>query len=143
MGNYLIRSDLHTNRFPGNLHYPDICIAQMKMIKQIVIGVLIGVGSVHHSYAQKADTAKQAKEYTPHVYFIITADSEIKAFYADKPVQDVSTIEEFNAYVQKNMKSLVNSWVIVTGKPKTGTFDDVMKTLKKNKFKHISTNIKD
>jgi len=137
-----MRSDFHKTRFLGNLHYPDICIAQMKMIKQIVICVLIGAGSLHHSYAQKADTAKQAKEYTPHVYFIITAESEIKAFFADKPLE-VSTIEEFNTYVQTNIKSLRDSWVIVTGKPKTGTFDDVMKTLKKNKFKHISTNIKD
>jgi hypothetical protein len=88
------------------------------------------------------DTAKQGNDYAPHVYFIITAGTEITAFFNDKPIQ-VSTIEDFNNYVQKNIKSLKDSWVVVTGKPKWGTFDEVMKTLKRNKFKHIAANIRD
>lgn len=114
----------------------------MKKIKQITICLLLGIGFIHHGYAQKADSSKKAKDNTPHVYFIINAGTEINAFFNDKPVQ-ASTIDEFNTYVQANVKSLTNSWVIVTGKPKTGTFDEVMKTLKRNRFKHISTNIKD
>jgi hypothetical protein len=129
--------------FESRLNYPDICILRMQKTRQIAIWFLLGLGLISHAYSQKKDTARQPNNYAQHVYFIITADSEIKAFFADKPVQDVTTIEQFNTYVQTNIKSLVNSWVIVTGKPKTGTFDGVMKTLKKNRFKHISTNIKD
>ena len=102
----------------------------------------MSLGIIHHSYAQKTDTARQPKDNTPHIYFIITAGEKINAFFNDKPVQ-ASSVEEFNSYVQANVKSLKDSWVIVTGKPKTGTFDEVMKTLKRNRFKHISTNIKD
>ena len=87
--------------------------------------------------------SQSCKDNAPHVCFIITTGEQISAFYADKPVQDVSKIEDFNNYVQKNLNTLVNSWVIVTGKPKTGTYDEVMKTLKRNRFKHITTNIKD
>jgi hypothetical protein len=96
------------------------------------------------AYAQtsKTDTAKQTGEYAAHVYFIISAGDEITAFYNDKPIQ-VSTIEDFNNYIQTHVKTIKDSWVVVTGKPKTGTFDEVIKTLKRNKFKHISTNIKD
>ncbi|HTQ63803.1 MAG TPA: hypothetical protein VMI12_03350 [Puia sp.] len=117
-------------------------IRQMKRIKQIIVFLLVGTGFIHHAYAQKTDTAKHKTDNTPHIYFIITAGDEINAFFNDKPVQ-ASTIDEFNTYVQTNVKSLVNSWVIVTGKPKTGTFDEVMKTLKHNRFKHITTNIKE
>ena len=114
----------------------------MKRVTQIVLFLLIGTFLTQHADAQKTDTAKGVKDNTTHVYFIINADEVITAFYADKPVQDVSKLDDFNNYVQKNAKSMVNSWVIVTGKPKTGTYDEVMKTLKRNRFKHISTNIK-
>ena len=99
---------------------------------------------VRESFAQtsKSDTAKRSGEYAPHVYFIISAGDEITAFYHDKPIQ-VSKIEDFNNYIQTHIKTLKDSWVVVTGRPKTGTFDEVIKTLKRNKFKHISTNIKD
>ncbi|MBS1600899.1 MAG: hypothetical protein JST75_21945 [Bacteroidetes bacterium] len=111
----------------------------MKKIKQITLCMLVSIALINYSYAQKADTSK-AKDNTPHIYFIIKAGTEINAFYNDKPVQ-ASTLDDFNTYVQTNVKSLRDSWVIVTGKPKTGTFDEVMKTLKRNRFKHISTNI--
>ena len=112
----------------------------MRTIKQVAICLLLAIGIIHHADAQKADTTKKAN--SPKVYFIITAGEKIDAFFADKPVQ-ASTIEEFDTYVQTNVKSLRDSWVIVTGKPKTGTYDAVMKTLKRNRFKHISTNIKE
>ena len=122
--------------------YQIFVVRIMKRSKQIVIGLFFCIGLSHHSFSQKTDTAKHKIDNTLHIYFIITAGDEIKAFYNDKPVE-ASTVEEFNTYVQSNVKSLVNSWVIVTGKPKTGTFDEVMKTLKHNRFKHISTNIKE
>jgi hypothetical protein len=111
----------------------------MKKTGQILICLLVSFSFLKAAHAQKPDTAKQA---TPHIYFIIKAGTEINAFYNDKPVQ-VSTIDEFNNYIQTNVKTLRSSWVIVTGKPKTGTFDEVMKTLKRNRFKNISTNIQD
>jgi len=101
--------------------------------------MMIGIVSINHSYAQKTDTAKP-KDNTPHIYFIITAGTEIKAFYNDKPLQ-ASTITEFNDYIQANVKSMRDSWVVITGKPKVGTYDEVIKTLKRNRFKHISTNL--
>ena len=100
---------------------------------------VICLGLINHSYAQKTDSAKP-KDNTPHIYFIITAGDEIKAFYNDKPVL-VSSITEFNDYVQANVKSLRDSWVVITGKPKVGTYDEVIKILKRNRFKHIATNM--
>lgn len=91
-------------------------------------------------YSQSTDSAKRPKENTVHTYFIISAGTRINAYYNDKPVE-AETIEEFNDYIQKNVKVLRDSWVVVTGKPKTGTFDDVIKTLSRNKFKHISKEI--
>ncbi len=114
----------------------------MKKIKQILICVLVVVGATHHADAQKADTSKQVKDNAPHIYFIITAGEQVNAFFNDKPVQ-ASTVEGFDSYVQANVKTLRDSWVVVTGKPKTGTFDAVIKILKRNRFKHISTNIKE
>ncbi|PWT70667.1 MAG: hypothetical protein C5B59_19890 [Bacteroidetes bacterium] len=111
----------------------------MKKLMQIGIALLISLAFAQISYSQKTDTAKQS---APKIYFIITAGDQINAFFNDKPVE-ASTIDDFNTYVQTNIKSLKDSWVIVTGKPKTGTYDDVMKTLKRYKFKHISTNLKD
>ena len=110
----------------------------MKKLIQTSICVVLCLGLINHSYAQKTDTSK-GKDNTVHTYFIITAGTEINAFFNDKPVQ-ASTIEEFDTYVQTNVKSLRDSWVIVTGKPKVGTYDAVIKTLKRNRFKHIATN---
>ena len=118
-----------------------VTIFIMKKIQQIIICLLVGIGATCYAYAQKPDTAK-VKDNTPHIYFIINAGEKINAFFNDKPVQ-AETIDDFNTYVQTNVKSLRDSWVVVTGKPKTGTFDAVIKTLKRNRFKHISTNIKE
>jgi hypothetical protein len=96
--------------------------------------------TVHICSAQTKDTAKPANNYTTHIYFIISAGTVINAYYNDKPLE-IETIDDFNSYVQKNVKSLKDSWVVVTGKPKTGTFDEVIKTLSRNKFKHVTKNI--
>ena len=98
------------------------------------------LAGVNACMAQNKDTAKPANVYTSHIYFIISAGTVINAYYNDKPLE-IETIEDFNTYVQKNVKTLKDSWVVVTGKPKTGTFDEVLKTLSRNKFKHVSKNI--
>jgi hypothetical protein len=108
-------------------------------MSKFVILIAFCLGSMQ-SYSQSTDTAKRAKENTVHTYFIISAGTQINAYFNDKPV-DVETISEFNDYVQKNVKVLRDSWVIVSGKPKTGTFDDVLKTLGRNKFKHVTKEI--
>jgi hypothetical protein len=102
-------------------------------MKKFVILIAFYLGGIQ-CYSQSIDTAKH------HIYFIISAGTQINAYFNDKPV-DVETISEFNDYVQKNVKVLRDSWVVVTGKPKTGTFDDVLKTLSRNKFKHVSKDI--
>ena len=98
------------------------------------------LGGIHTGFSQNRDTAKPAGVYSAHIYFIISAGTVINAYYNDKPLE-IETIDDFNKYVQANVKSLRESWVVVTGKPKTGTFDDVLKTLSRNKFKHVSKNI--
>ncbi len=87
---------------------------------------------INCSYSQKADTVKQ--------YFIITAGEKINAYFNDKPLS-LETVPEFNDYIQKNAKSMKDSRVIVTGKPKSGTYDDVIKTLSRYRFKNVSKNI--
>jgi hypothetical protein len=101
-------------------------------MKQSLICVAIFFGVVNCCYSQKADTVKH--------YFIISAGTVINAYYNDKPVE-IETITDFNDYIQKNAKSMKDSWVVVTGKPKEGTFDDVIKTLSHYRFKHVSKNI--
>jgi hypothetical protein len=90
--------------------------------------------------AQVADAVKPGKENTVHPYFIISAGTVINAYFNDKPLS-VETISDFNQYVQANVKSLKDSWVVVTGKPKIGTFDEVLKTLSHYRFKYVSKNI--
>jgi hypothetical protein len=109
------------------------------MKRWIIISGLC-LGGLHTGFSQNRDTAKSAGVYTAHTYFIISAGTVINAYYNDKPLE-IETIDDFNKYVQANVKSLRESWVVVTGKPKTGTFDDVLKTLSRNKFKHVSKNI--
>ena len=92
--------------------------------------------------AQNADSAKSHTKNILQPYFIITAGDEINAFFNDKPL-NLSSISEFNDYVQHNAKNLKDSRVVVTGKPKSGTFDEVIKTLKRNRIKNITVNIKD
>ncbi len=96
------------------------------------ICLAVCLGAVLFCQAQKTDTVKR--------YFIISAGTVINAYYNDKPLA-VETIEDFNEYIQKNAKSMKESWVVVTGKPKEGTFDDVLKILSRNKFKHVTKNI--
>jgi hypothetical protein len=109
-------------------------------MKQFLISLVISFGGMHCCYAQTSDTVKPIKDNTVHPYFIITAGDKINAYFNDKPLS-VESISEFNDYVQRNLKSLKDSWVVVTGKPKQGTFDEVIKTLSRNRFKHVSKNI--
>lgn len=101
-------------------------------MKQFLIYTIIFIGSISYCYSQQPDTVKH--------YFIITAGTTINAYYNDRPL-DLETISEFNDYIQKNAKSLKESWVVVTGKPKEGTFDDILKTLSHYRFKHVTKNI--
>jgi hypothetical protein len=110
------------------------------MIKSFLICLVICLGLINTSIAQKPDTSKQAKANIPQTYFIITAGEVIKAFYKDKPLS-VETVAEFNDYVVANVKSLRDSWVVLTGKPGAGTYNEVLKILNRNRFKHISKNI--
>src|SRR5882672_7511570 len=112
----------------------------MNRINQLMMCLVICLGLINHSYAQRADTVKPIKENTLHPYFIISAGTEINAFFNDKPVS-ASSISDFNDYVQANIKNLRDSWVVVTGKPKFGTYDEVIKILSRNRFKHVSKNI--
>ena len=109
-------------------------------MKIIAIILAFCIGGIDGCLAQKADTLKTVNDNTVHTYFIISAGTVINAYFNDKPLS-VETIEEFNDYVQRNAKSLKNSRVIVTGKPKTGTFDEVLKTLSRYRIKNIEKNI--
>jgi len=91
-------------------------------------------------FAQTRDTTKSVKDNTVHPFFIISAGTVIKAYFNDKPL-DVETISEFNDYVQRNAKMLKDSRVVVTGKPKTGTYDEVLKTLSHYRIKNVEKNI--
>jgi|SRR5664279_5343777 len=93
-----------------------------------------------HGYPQTADTAKSAKKVAVQPYFIISAGTVINAYFNDKPLS-VETITEFDDYVQRNAKSLKDARVVVTGKPKTGTFDEVLKTLSHYRIKNVTKNI--
>jgi hypothetical protein len=101
-------------------------------MKQCLICLAIFLGVVNCCYSQKADSVKH--------YFIISAGTAINAYYNDKPLE-IETISDFNDYILKNAKTMKDSWVVVTGKPKEGTFDDVIKTLSHYRFKHVSKNI--
>jgi hypothetical protein len=105
----------------------------------IIVTVLFTAG-VQTGFSQNRDTSRTINSYTPHIYFIISAGTVINAYYNDKPLE-IETIDDFNKYIQANAKSLRDSWVVVTGKPKTGTFDDVLKALSRNKFRHVTKNI--
>jgi hypothetical protein len=109
-------------------------------MKQFILILALCVGGINHCCSQNRDTVKSNKENAPHPYFIISAGTEINAFFNDKPVS-VSTISEFNDYVQGNVKSLKDSWVVVSGKPNIGTFNEVLKTLSRYRIKHVSKNI--
>jgi hypothetical protein len=101
-------------------------------MKRLLISAAFCMGVINSCYCQAADSVKH--------YFIISAGTTINAYYNDKPLA-VESISDFNDYIQKNAKSLKDSWVVVTGKPKEGNFDEVLKTLNRYRFKHISKNI--
>jgi hypothetical protein len=105
----------------------------------ILLLVILTCG-ISAGFAQTADTAKSVKANTVHPFFIISAGTVIKAYFNDKPL-DVETISEFNDYVQRNAKILKDSRVVVTGKPKTGTYDEVLKTLSHYRIKNVEKNI--
>lgn len=109
-------------------------------MKQFMIFLVICFVGIHCCYSQKADTIKPNKENAVHTYFIITAGIQIKAYFNDKPIS-AESVSDFNEYVRVNIKSLKDSWVVITGKPKYGTFDEVIKTLNRYRFKHVSKNI--
>jgi predicted Rossmann-fold nucleotide-binding protein len=101
---------------------------------------VIFTGGITSGFAQTTDTAKSVKVSTVHPFFIISAGTVIKAYFNDKPLE-VETISEFNDYVQRNAKILKDSRVVVTGKPKTGTYDEVLKTLSHYRIKNVEKNI--
>lgn len=109
-------------------------------MKQIFVVIAFCFGGLSLGFAQNADSVKPGRENTVHPYFIISAGSVINAYFKDKPMS-IETISDFNQYVQANVKNLKDSWVVVTGKPKVGTFDEVLKTLSHYRFKHVSKNI--
>lgn len=109
----------------------------MKQWFAIILACILGLNT---GLAQTTDTSKHVTDYSAHAYFIISAGTVINAYFNDKPVE-VETIEQFDDYVQKNAKTLKNARVVVTGQPKTGTFDPVLKTLSKYKIKNVSKNI--
>ena len=108
-------------------------------MKPLFLCLALCLCGIEQGYSQRPDTAK-VKVNTLQPFFIISAGTTINAFFNDKPL-NISTIEEFNDYVQKNAKGMKDSRVIVTGKPKFGTYDDVLKTLSRNRFKNITKNI--
>jgi hypothetical protein len=111
-------------------------------MKQFIIISALFFGGTFVCFSQISDSAKRVKENKVRAYFIITAGTQITAYYNDKPVE-VETIDEFNDYVQKNAKVLKDATVVVTGKPKVGTFDSVLKTLSRFKIKNVTKEIKD
>ncbi len=109
-------------------------------MKHLILYLSLGLAGVNSCFAQNTDTAKHAIDNTVHIYFIISAGDQINAYYNDKPLE-LETISQFNDYIQANSKKLKDSWVVVTGKPKVGSFDEVLKTLNHYRFKHVSKNI--
>ena len=95
---------------------------------------------INHCYPQSSDTSKSAGKVVVQHYFIISAGTVINAYFNDKPLS-VETIAEFDDYVQHNAKILKDVRVVVTGKPKNGTFDEVLKTLSHYRIKNVTKNI--
>ncbi len=113
-------------------------MSMMQKMKPFIICLAFSLAGINRCCSQTRDTAKLKNDI--HPYFVISAGTEITAFFNDRPVS-VSSISDFNDYVQHNIKSLKDSWVVVTGKPNSGTYNDVLKTLSRYHFKHISKNI--
>ena len=122
--------------FRVNLSFPIFVTAFMKTL--IIISAFCFLG-INYCYPQSADTAK-AHKAAMQPFFIINAGTTISAYYHDKPLS-IETAADFDDYVQHNAKTLKDAQVIVTGKPKTGTFDEVLKTLSHYRIKNVKKNI--
>lgn len=105
----------------------------------ILLATLCFLG-ISPCFPQSADTSKSPGKVVAQHYFIISAGTVINAYYNDKPLS-VENIAEFDDYVQHNAKILKDAKVVVTGKPKTGTFDEVLKTLSHYRIKNVTKNI--
>ena len=109
-------------------------------MKSWITCLVLYLAGMNYSFGQTKDTIKHVKDYSAHPYLIINAGETINAYYNDKPLS-VESITDFAEYVQRNAKVLKDSRVVVTGKPKTGTYDEVLKTLSKYKIKNVTKNI--
>ena len=109
----------------------------MKLLISLLVFWLAGI---NHVYPQSTDSAKSSRKIALQPYFIISAGTVINAYFNDKPLS-VETIAEFDEYVQRNAKTLKDARVVVTGKPKNGTFDEVLKTLSHYRIKNVTKNI--
>lgn len=109
-------------------------------MKLFFLFFIFSFAGINHCYPQSHDTSKHAAKNVVQHYFIITAGEKISAYYNDKPLS-AETIAEFDEYVQHNAKVLKDAQVVVTGKPKTGTYDEVLKTLSHYRIKNITKNI--
>jgi hypothetical protein len=109
-------------------------------IQNIVLSCILCFAFAISCPAQAAEKSNAAKDTVLRPYFIITAGETITAFFKDKPL-NLDTITEFTDWVQTNAKMLKNARVVVTGKPKTGTYDEVLRTLSRYHIKDVSKNI--
>ncbi len=109
-------------------------------MKVFIFVIALSLYKISPVFSQKRDSPNQQKENTSRVFFIISAGEKINAYFNDKPLA-AETIPEFNEYVRVNIKILRSSWVVISGKPKTGTYDDVIKTLNKYRFKNVTKSI--
>ena len=109
-------------------------------MKLLITLFAFSLAGINHCYPQSADTTKSAGKVVVQHYFIISAGTVINAYFNDKPLS-VETITEFDEYVQRNAKTLKDARVVVTGKPKNGTFDEVLKTLSHYRIKNVTKNI--
>lgn len=109
-------------------------------MKTLIILFAFCFALANQGHSQTTDTSKSIKKVRVQHYFIITAGEKINAYYNDKPLS-IETIAEFDEYVQHNAKVLKDAQVVISGKPKTGTFDGVLKTLSHYRIKNVTKNI--
>ncbi|HET7000437.1 MAG TPA: hypothetical protein VFI33_03985 [Puia sp.] len=109
-------------------------------MKSFILFITLCFLGINHCYSQSSDTSKSPGKVVQQHYFIISAGTVINAYYNDKPLS-VETIAEFDDYVQHNAKILKDAKVVVTGKPKNGTYDEVLKTLSHYRIKNVTKNI--
>jgi hypothetical protein len=110
-------------------------------IRNIALACIFCLAFGTSGLAQKtSEKSSTAKDSLLRPYFIITAGETITAFFKDKPL-NLETITEFTDWVQANAKMLKNARVVVTGKPKTGTYDELLRTLSRYHIKDVSKNV--